>query len=61
VILVSMNVDTTVRAEAQRLGVDAVVCKLDFVDRLPAVLEAIFLESGRLGVAPAPELNEGHS
>ena len=61
VILVSMNVDMTVRAEAHRLGVDAVVCKLDFVDRVPAVLEAIFLENGRRGVAQAPEPNERHS
>lgn len=41
IVLVSMHVDEMVRGKAQRLGVDAVLPKEDFVGLLPAILEAI--------------------
>ena len=44
IILVSMNVDQTTRSEALRLGVDGVVSKADFVDQMPAMLDAIFVK-----------------
>jgi DNA-binding NarL/FixJ family response regulator len=51
IVLVSMNVDQTTRTEAYRLGADAVVSKVDFVDQLPRMLEAIFLGRADCGQA----------
>ena len=47
IILVSMNVDQTTRSEALRLGIDGVVSKVDFVEQVPDMLEAVFV--GRAG------------
>jgi DNA-binding NarL/FixJ family response regulator len=47
IILVSMNVDQTTRSEALRLGIDGVVSKVDFVEQVPDMLEAVFF--GRAG------------
>ena len=41
IVLVSMHVDEAMRIEAQRLGVDAMVPKVDFVFDLPAALQAV--------------------
>lgn len=51
IILVSLNVDQAVRCEALRIGVDAVLPKVDFVAQLPALLDSIFVE--RNGCADA--------
>ena len=47
IVLVSMHIDQAMRDEAQRLGVDAVVPKADFVFDLPAALEAIVQRRSR--------------
>lgn len=47
IILVSMHVDEATRLEAQRLGVDAVVPKVDFVFDLPAALQAVSSRKNR--------------
>ncbi|MND03571.1 hypothetical protein D3C83_234590 [compost metagenome] len=46
VILVSMDVDQATRREAGRLGIDAVIPKMDIVDELPGALAAVTLVRG---------------
>jgi DNA-binding NarL/FixJ family response regulator len=46
VILVSMEVDQATRREAGRLGIDAVIPKMDIVDELPEALAAVTLVRG---------------
>jgi CheY-like chemotaxis protein len=49
IILASLNVDQDVRREAERLGVQAVVRKAEFVGELPAILDAIVEKRSRHG------------
>jgi DNA-binding NarL/FixJ family response regulator len=49
IILVSLNVDASTRCEAARLGVDAVLPKSDFVQKLPEVLGALLRKRGARG------------